>query len=82
VLEAETRDVTSELKVSSPNSVTSELLTTEATQKPTMNVEEVQPDSELLTTEATQKTAMNVEEVQPNGEVLPGKIPFNNPEEE
>ena len=60
VLEAETRDVASELKVSSPNSVTSELLTTEATQNP----------------------AMNVEEVQPNGEVLPGKIPFNNPEEE
>ena len=48
VLEAETRDVTSELKVSSPNSVTSELLTTEATQKPAMNVEEVKPDGEVL----------------------------------
>jgi hypothetical protein len=48
VLEAETRDVTSELKESSPNSVTSELLTTEATQKPAMNVEEVKPDGEVL----------------------------------
>ena len=48
VLEAETRDVASELKVSSPNSVTSELLTTEATQNPAMNVEEVKPDGEAL----------------------------------
>lgn len=48
VLEAETRDVASELKVSSPNSVTSELLTTEATQNPAMNVEEVEPDGEVL----------------------------------
>ena len=48
VLEAETRDVATELKVSSSNPVTSELLTTEATQKPAMNVEEVQPDGEVL----------------------------------
>ena len=48
VLEVETRDAASELKVSSPNSVTSELLTTEATQNPAMNVEEVQPDGEVL----------------------------------
>lgn len=48
VLEAETRDVASELKVSSPNSVTSELLTTEATQNPAMNVEEVKSDGEVL----------------------------------
>ncbi|MFM5927331.1 MAG: Ycf66 family protein [Dolichospermum sp.] len=34
VLEAETRDVVSEIKVNSPNPVTSELLTTEPTQKP------------------------------------------------
>jgi hypothetical protein len=44
VLEVETRDAASELKVSSPNPVTSELLTTEATQNPAMNVEEVKPD--------------------------------------
>lgn len=48
VLEVETRDAASELKVSSPNPVTSELLTTEATQNPAMNVEEVKPDGEAL----------------------------------
>ena len=48
VLEVETRDAASELKVSSPNPVTSELLTTEATQKPAMNLEEVEPDGEAL----------------------------------
>jgi hypothetical protein len=48
VLEVETRDAATELKVSSPNPVTSELLTTEATQNPAMNVEEVKPDGEAL----------------------------------
>ena len=38
----------SELKVSSPDPVTSELLITEPTQKPAMNIEEIKPDKEVL----------------------------------